>query len=116
VLLNLLTNAAFAVRDRAEGRGSIVVRVRCDGHDARHVTLDVVDDGVGIRERERAMVGEVHFTTRPDVGRGFGLALCRSIVESYGGSFRLDPARPHGTRARVVLPVLHFEAAGEKRS
>jgi len=114
VLLNLLTNAVFAVRDLSDARGTIVVRI-AQADDGDLVALDVIDDGIGIRQSERTMVGALHFTTRPERGRGFGLALCRSIVESYGGTFLLDAERDRGTRARVFLPVLASEAPREKR-
>jgi signal transduction histidine kinase len=114
VLLNLLTNAVFAVRDTHGGRGNIVVRLVREGKS--DVALEVIDDGVGIRESEKAMVGELHFTTRPERGRGFGLALCRSIVESYGGSFSIDSECSRGTMARVVMPLIEPDSSGEKRS
>jgi signal transduction histidine kinase len=114
VLLNLLTNAVFAVRDLSDGRGTIVVRLVPEGSD--QVALEVLDDGIGIRESERTLVGELHFTSRPERGRGFGLALCRSVVESYGGSFRIDARRTRGTEARVVLPLAGVRPPGEKRS
>ncbi len=114
VLLNLLTNAVFAVRDSNNGRGTITVRLVRVGDD--EVALEVLDDGIGIRESERTMLGELHFTSRPERGRGFGLALCRSIIESYGGSFSLDARRTRGTTARVVLPLAHVSRGAEKRS
>jgi signal transduction histidine kinase len=114
VLLNLLTNAVFAVRDLNKGRGNITVRLARVGDD--EVALEVLDDGIGIRESERTMLGELHFTSRPERGRGFGLALCRSIVESYGGSFTLDARHSRGTKACVVLPLAHIARGAEKRS
>lgn len=114
VLLNLLTNAVFAVRDLDQGRGTIAVRLVRAGDD--EVALEVLDDGIGIRESERTMLGELHFTSRPERGRGFGLALCRTIVESYGGTFQLDARHTRGTRARVVLPLAHVGQRAEKRS
>jgi len=37
---------------------------------------------------------------------GLGLAIARTIVDSYGGSIDLTAVEPHGTRARVRLPLL----------
>jgi signal transduction histidine kinase len=114
VLLNLLTNAVFAVRDLNNGRGTITVRlVRASDQE---VALEVLDDGIGIPESERTMIGELHFTSRPERGGGFGLALCRSIIESYGGNFQLDARSTRGTKARVVLPLAHLARGAEKRS
>jgi signal transduction histidine kinase len=114
VLLNLLTNAVFAVRDLGKGRGTITVRLSREGEEA--VALEVLDDGIGIRESERNMIGELHVTSRPERGRGFGLALCRTIIESYGGTFQLDARDARGTRARAVLPLAHVTTGAEKRS
>lgn len=114
VLLNLLTNALFAVRDLDSGRGTITVRLVPAGDDA--VALEVLDDGIGIQESERMQLGELHFTSRPGRGRGFGLALCRSIIESYGGNFQIESRQPRGTKTRVVLPLAHTAGAlGERR-
>jgi len=109
VLLNLLTNAVFAIRDVSSDRGTIVVRLAREGES--FVVLEVTDDGIGIPENETTRVGELHFTSRPEQGFGFGLALCRSVVESYSGSFHIDAKRTGGTRARVVLPL--FGSAGD---
>jgi signal transduction histidine kinase len=114
VLLNLLTNAVFAVRDTNRGRGTITVRLVRASED--EVALEVLDDGIGIRESERTMLGALHFTSRPERGRGFGLALCRSIIESYGGSIQLEARDSRGTRARAVLPFAHVTAGAEMRS
>ena len=40
-------------------------------------------------------------------GTGFGLAICRGIVEAHGGRIRADAALPDGsgTRIEVELPV-----------
>jgi signal transduction histidine kinase len=114
VLLNLLTNAVFAVRDLGQGRGTITVRLVRSGDD--EVVLEVIDDGIGIRESEKTMLGELHFTSRPERGRGFGLALCRSIIESYGGRIQLDARHSRGTTARAALPLAHVGTRAEKRS
>jgi signal transduction histidine kinase len=101
-LINLLTNAVFAVRESDDARGTITVRLLSEG--TSHVALIVQDDGVGIPEQARTRVGRLHFTTRSD-GSGLGLALCRSVVESHGGSLVLEPAPGRGVRAKMILPV-----------
>ncbi len=104
VLLNLLTNAVFAVQDRGEGRGTITVRVSVESDSV--ATLVVCDDGVGISAGDRARVGNPNFTTRPGRGLGLGLALSRSIVESYDGSLLVESEAGVGTTVRATLRLV----------
>jgi signal transduction histidine kinase len=107
VLLNLLTNAALAVGESGRRRGNIVIRVilRAEGS----AILVIQDDGIGISSGIESRLGELHFTTRPGRGSGFGLALCRAIVESHGGALTITGARGGGTIATVTLPALRAE-------
>jgi signal transduction histidine kinase len=100
-IMNLLTNALLAIRETERGRGTIIVRLR---EASGHLELTVQDDGVGIREEIKGHIGKALFTTRAE-GSGIGLTLCRTIVESYGGSVALDTAPAGGAIATVVLPV-----------
>jgi len=36
---------------------------------------------------------------------GMGLAICRSIIDSHGGSLSVLPAHPDGTVFHIVLPT-----------
>lgn len=102
-LMNLLTNALLAIRETERGRGTIIVRLR---EESGQLKLTVQDDGVGIPEGAKGHLGTALFTTRPAQGSGIGLTLCRTIVESYGGSVSLDAAPSGGAIATVVLPVV----------
>jgi len=83
ILVNLMTNAAQAVRGRghiwAEGEGTpdggIRVRVR--------------DDGPGVPPQDRQRVFEALYTTKAK-GSGLGLALCRRIMEAHEGTIELE--------------------------
>lgn len=92
VLVNLLTNAAKAVRavrDRRAGE----IRLRVEPGDAR-VRVIVRDTGTGIPEESQARVFDPFYTTR-DVGEGMGMGLsvCQTIVRNHGGelSVRSEP-------------------------
>ncbi|MFD3508167.1 ATP-binding protein [Nocardia sp. NPDC058666] len=96
VLFNLLDNAA---RHGPSG-GEVLVAV-CDS--AEGTVLEIVDDGPGIPEAERATVFD-RFTRggRTDGGgTGLGLAIARWVIDLHGGTIAVaDP----GSRIRVVLP------------
>jgi signal transduction histidine kinase len=51
--------------------------------------LSVSDTGAGIPEEIMNRIWEPLFTTKPK-GMGFGLAICKKIVEAHGGSITVD--------------------------
>lgn len=86
VLVNLLNNAAEAVR---EMRGTVRLVVE-DDDDA--VCFRVFDDGPGVDASMRERLFEPFVTSKAD-GTGLGLSISRSIVAAMGGSLeyaRLD--------------------------
>ncbi len=85
VLLNLLVNAAEAMRETPPERRRVVVHSTVEGRDdGVWVVLAVQDAGVGFSELEEARLFEAFYTTKPN-GLGMGLSISRSIVEQHGG-------------------------------
>ena len=113
VFLNLLINAAHAIREvmaKTEKKGKICVRTR--NVDDRAV-IWISDTGCGIPESIRAKIFDPFFTTKP-VGRGSGqgLTIARSIVvEKHGGTLTFEPNGEHGTTFVISLPVEPAPAA-----
>jgi len=107
VFLNLLVNAAHAIKDRGDGNGDkgvIGVRTRRDGD---HVVISISDTGCGIPENIRDKIFEPFFTTK-EVGRGTGqgLAIARSIVvDNHGGSLTFESAVGKGSTFYIRLPI-----------
>src|SRR5690606_38967798 len=100
VLMNLLTNALHAVRDRREPR--IVVRTRRDGD---HVVLAVQDNGPGVDPSVVDRLFDPFVTTKPaGEGTGMGLAICWTIVREHGGDLGVDSS-PEGAVFHVRLPI-----------
>ena len=101
VLLNLITNATDAMRattDRAR-----VLKVTSRTVESNSVCVSIEDTGTGIDQRDIDRVLEPFFTTKSN-GMGLGLAICRSIVESYDGTVTVGPNAPHGSIFRINLP------------
>jgi two-component system, NtrC family, sensor kinase len=107
VFLNLLVNAAHAIKDRGEGNGQKgVIGVRTH-RDNDHVVISISDSGCGIPENIRDKIFEPFFTTK-EVGRGTGqgLAIARTIVvEKHGGSLSFDTEVGRGTTFQIRLPI-----------
>jgi signal transduction histidine kinase len=81
VVVNLAMNAVQAMAINASGSRRLVIRTRSE---ATAAVLEVADTGPGIAAGQFDMVFKTFFTTKSS-GTGIGLAICRSIVESYGG-------------------------------
>ncbi|MFI7542036.1 PAS domain-containing protein [Actinoplanes sp. NPDC049599] len=102
VFLNLLVNAADALKDKAE-RGEIRITSTTAGPT---VVLSFADNGAGIPEDIQQSIFEPFFTTK-EVGKGTGqgLALARAVLEKHGGSIEVRSAVGQGTEFIVRLPI-----------
>ena len=68
--------------------------------------IQVIDEGVGIPPEILPKVFEPFFTTKPpNQGTGIGLAVCKHIVEQFGGTIEIESEPGRGTTVTIVLPV-----------
>ncbi|MEZ5293321.1 MAG: PAS domain S-box protein [Vicinamibacterales bacterium] len=102
-VLNLLTNAAHAIRRQG------VVRVM-GGRDGARYRLAFVDEGPGMPEDVRARCLEPFFTTKTR-GTGLGLPIARRVVEEHGGALSVDSGPGAGTRVTIELPTMAAASA-----
>lgn len=99
VLLNLLTNAADALEDG----GIILIRTWQEG---TSVVIEIQDTGVGIPPENLEKLFQPFFTTKPAVkGTGLGLSVCHGIVQSHGGTIRVESEPGAGSMFTVYLPI-----------
>jgi signal transduction histidine kinase len=101
VLVNLVQNAAQALTDG----GTITVSAKpVAGGIATQ--LSVADDGPGIPPADRARVFDPFFTTKaPGTGTGLGLAVCKHLVATAGGSIEVgEGPSGKGAEFRIVIP------------
>ena len=106
VILNLLVNAADAVREQPKDTGvvpQITIKTRKDGAWA---VLEIADSGGGIPVAVRERVFEPFFTTKPvGKGTGQGLAIARSVIEKHQGQMSFIDNDIGGTTFVVRLPL-----------
>jgi two-component system NtrC family sensor kinase len=108
VVLNLLVNAAQALRQRESERTIRIATRRRDGG----VQLAVEDNGPGLNPADLAKVFDPFFTTRPArTGAGLGLSTCHGMVSEHGGTIRAENRPAGGARFVVELPHTDAEAA-----
>jgi signal transduction histidine kinase/ActR/RegA family two-component response regulator len=109
VFLNLLINAAQAIP--ADSAGAHVITVTIAPAGAGGVLVEVRDTGAGIPADILPRVTEPFFTTKAaGVGTGLGLAVCKTIVESHGGTLTIESEVGQGTWVRVLLAAAEAEA------
>ncbi len=103
VVANLLENA---VRYSPAG-GTVEVRAR---RSPAGVVIEILDEGPGIPDAERARVFERFERIDParttsNGGAGLGLSIARWIVDLHGGDIHPENREPHGCRMVVTLPA-----------
>jgi len=102
VVLNLLGNAADAVERVPEP----TIRVRT-WHEGSSVRLEIADNGAGLDPAVAQNLMKP-FTVPPagSRSRDVGLTVCKSIVESHGGSIEAAADGSRGARFTVTLPAI----------
>ena len=104
ILLNLLSNAVKFTPEN--GKVSVFANCHVDGG----IVFGVSDTGVGIAAEDQAKVFDSfgqgkHDVAITDKGTGLGLAIVKGLVESHGGTVRLESQVGKGTRVTVHLPA-----------
>lgn len=102
VMINLLRNAAEAMRDTPADEREI--RVATSPADTGFLRVDVADAGCGIPEQDLEKVFDAFHTTRSS-GMGMGLAISRSIVEVHGGRIWASNNSKRGATFSFTLPL-----------
>lgn len=106
VLINLIDNACKAMADQKPPR-RLTIQAKRIGHG---LEIEVRDNGPGIPDAVRGQLFDA-FVTEPaganqKSGTGLGLRVCKDLINSAGGSIRVDSSAGQGTRFRITLPII----------
>ena len=115
VLMNLATNAAYAMRER---RGTLTISTRPADFAAprecaqivlpagSYLALEVADTGSGIEAEHLSKIFDPFFTTKPvGEGSGLGLSIVHNIVAGHGGGIEVASAPGLGTTFTLYFPI-----------
>lgn len=124
VLMNLCTNASYAMREKG---GTLEVSLtevnpRTESlsaydklSDVPHLRLAVSDTGCGIEPAIMDRIFDPFFTTKSQgQGTGMGLAVVHGIVKSHGGAVTVNSRVGMGSTFTVYLPGLGETVDREK--
>ncbi|MCG2627522.1 MASE4 domain-containing protein [Bradyrhizobium sp. WYCCWR 13023] len=103
VILNLFKNAIEAMASAGPNGRRLSIATRLDERNS-FVLLSVQDTGRGVPPQDHDRIFDAFFTTKP-AGMGLGLAICRTIIERYGGRLVLAKSSPQGSTFEIALPL-----------
>ncbi|WP_232304832.1 sensor histidine kinase [Maribacter thermophilus] len=109
VILNLITNAFYAVNEKKQRDVSFkpIVTVSTKKSD-EHITISVSDNGDGIPEKVKEKIFQPFFTTKP-TGQGTGLGLSMSydiITKGHSGELLVTTQQGEGTTFKIIFPLI----------
>lgn len=108
VLQNVIINAAEAVRDAGNGRGSLRVSAQLvSDADREQLHLVCEDDGVGIAASDLPRLFEKGFSTKsPETNHGVGLHWCANAIGALGGRiWATSDGRDRGASIHLLVPT-----------
>lgn len=113
VIMNLCTNAGFAMRSKGGELEVALKEVVIDSWNleselspGRYLELTVKDSGQGMEPYVMERIFEPYFTTKKTgEGTGLGLSVVHGIVKSHGGDIAVTSVPGKGTTFCVYFPV-----------
>ncbi len=104
ILLNLIVNACDAMESNAPEDRKLTLTTSIVQNEMR---IGVLDCGVGLPDDVETLFQPFH--TTKDAGLGMGLAICRTLVASHGGSLWAERRAERGAAFYVALPLAKEE-------
>ena len=106
IVAGTLECMVLAVRAAVSG-GSVTVRVVCD---ARLLTVDVMDTGIGIAPEEADLIFERFYRSQDKrlgeiSGTGLGLTIAREVIRLHGGDITVRSQLNQGSTFSLSMPL-----------
>jgi len=103
VLINFITNATYAVKDKPKARIILFSGITPDGEPY----LTVADNGCGILPENRDKIFIPFFSTKKN-GSGIGLSLSREIVKLHNGRLQIQSQVGEGSAFTVLFSNIYW--------
>ena len=102
VLINLMRNAADALRSDPPAVPKLTLQIRERGKQAE---VQVSDNGCGLDEASANKLFVPFASSKPN-GMGLGLSICRSFIEHHQGRLWFSRHPVRGTNFHIALPLV----------
>jgi signal transduction histidine kinase len=108
VFVNLLLNAADAIRDLPDGH----IELKLDELPAAY-RVTVTDNGCGIPPEDLPRIWELFYSTKGSSGTGIGLDVVKNVVAQHRGEITCQSTIGQGTTFIITLPSLEMALHSE---
>lgn len=108
VLLNLFTNAFYAVNEKQQKHREGYTPLVTVTTKRKNNKLEIIihDNGNGIPQKIRDKIFQPFFTTKPTGdGTGLGLSISYEIIKEHGGSIKINTVEGSFAEFVITLPV-----------
>lgn len=108
-VINLALNAVQAMSSVTDRPRILRISTRLEQDDKaeppqKNAIIEIADNGPGIDPAVISKLFTAFYTTKSE-GMGMGLSICRSIIESHGGTIVATSELGHGATFTIHLPV-----------
>ena len=100
VFFNLIKNAMEAM----PSGGTLKILARAD---EEQVTLQFIDNGIGISQENIAKIFDAYYTSKED-GHGLGMMIVQRILRQHGGQIAIESRVDIGTAISLQFPQQHI--------
>ncbi|TVP61963.1 MAG: sensor histidine kinase [Nodularia sp. (in: Bacteria)] len=109
VFMNIISNAIDALQEKSENDSLFTptITICTNQINSKWVAINIIDNGMGIKEEIHSSLFEPFFTTKP-IGKGTGLGLSISyqiVVEKHGGKLTCYSEVGKGTKFVIEIPI-----------
>ena len=104
VFMNLMTNSLTALKDTTHKRRKILIRANKEPNNK--IVITFLDNGKGIKEKDKPKIFDINYSTKAEWGSGFGLAICKNIiVEIMEGEISVESKYGFFTKFNINIPT-----------
>ena len=104
-IANLIENSLYACRNNKDKGKLTDISVCLKFHDQKNIIITILDNGCGIAENNKQQVFQPFFTSRPR-GTGLGLAVVKTVINSFKGNVEIESKVGAGTAIKLIIPCL----------
>lgn len=98
VFMNIINNAIDAIKGKENGKIDIMV-----DQDTCNYYVEIKDNGCGIEKDSISKIFDPLYTKGKENGTGFGLYICKRIIEGHSGSITVESEKGIGTKFVIQI-------------